>query len=199
MTNIITELLRATPIDDMYTEGYLGEYFKRGEWYRYFIKDSVIYVQGRTKYHKVGFEKEEFESKFIVRDFYDLSHLNIIENYKELKRECINYIREYLQIDDTVYINIINSPLYFRFEINDEDAQDMTLLKILKNGLSIIDADHSGKYHLKKNRIDMDVVDAMKRNDNQFRLLEDHWNKWLKIYEKYYEDKYVYNTEGEEY
>lgn len=193
------ELLRATPIEDIFVDGYLEEDFEKGEWYKYFIEDCVVYVQGHTYFHEIGFENEEFDRKFIVKNFFDLSHENLRKNYKKLKEECIDILRKNLHIDDTIYINIRNETQYYRIEINNEDTQDMTCLKISKDTLLIISAEYSGKYYYKKNRIDSDVVDSIKSYMLYFKLLQNSWEEWYSIYQKYYDSKYIYNSEGDEY
>lgn len=198
MTNIITKFLRATPKENIFVEGYLEEDFEKNEWYKYSIEESVVYVQGHTNFHNIKFEKEKFERVFIVKDFFDLSHDSLRQKYKKSKEECINLFRENLHIDDSVYINIRNGIYYLRIEINYEDAQDMTCLKISKDTLLIIDTEYSGKYYYKKNRIDSDIVSVIKSYIEYFKLLQNRWEKWYSIYEKYYEGKYIYDSEGNE-
>lgn len=130
--------------------------------------------------------------------FFDLSHENLRKKYKKLKEECINLLRKNLHINDSVYVNIRNGIHYFRIEINDEDAQDMTCLKMFKDTLLIIYTEYSGKYYYKKNRIDSDIVNTIKSNMEYFKLLQNRWEEWYSIYQKYYDGKYIYDSEGDE-
>lgn len=197
------ELLRAAPKENIFVEGYYAEDFKKGEWYKYFIEDGIVYAQGRTYYHTVGYKKEEFDRIFIVKNFFDLSHENLRKKYRKLKEECIHLFRRNLHIDDTVYINIANSTQYliqhYIIEINNVDTQDMTYLKISKDTLSIIFAEHSGEYCYKKNRIDSDIVNVIGSNMEYFKFFSNTWDEWYSIHQKYYDGKYIYDSEGDEY
>lgn len=199
VVNVIMELLRATPIEDIFVDGCLEEDFEKGEWYKYFTDKCVVYVEGHTHYHKIIFKKEEFDEKFVIKDFFNLSYNDLRKKYKKSKEECICLLRNVMQINDNVYINIINGIGYYRVEINDEDSQDLTLLRIDKDSLSIISAEYSGKYHFTKNRIDIDIINIIKNFSEQFKLFAENWNTWYTIHQKYYDGKYVYSSEGDEY
>ena len=202
-TNIIMELLRATPKENIFVEEYYAEYFEKREWYKYFIEDGIVYAQGRTHNHTVGFKKEEFYRKFIVKNFFDLSHENLRKKYRKSKEECIYFFRRNLHIDDSVYINIANSTQYlikyYIIEINNVDTQDVTYLKRSKDTLSIIFAEYSGKYYYKKNRIDADIINMISNNVEYFKFFSNTWEEWYSIHQKYYDGKYIYDSEGDEY
>lgn len=190
-------MLRATPKEDINIEGYLEENFEKGEWYIFFQEDSVIYVKGRTHYHKIGFEKDEFEEKFTVKNFYNLYHINILESYKKLKTECVDHIMRHMYTNDITHINLRNLIGYLYIQIGNEDTQDFTDLLISKDDFSIYSADHWGKYVFKKNRVDSDIINIIMKGIDKFELLIKSWDKWFEIYEKYYDNMHVYDTEGD--